>query len=138
MPEDCTFSNVMDSIRCWLGPKTNQNVSCIFVYKLSNGIARGVWSHASMATYTYVLENQSAKVPSHYCIFDSAVTSTATPHSVTNVKLCFAARRAGSRHPRHLGFVFNSRHDAYLTVSQVIVHCSSQLLSLPSCLQLAG
>ncbi|DBA90154.1 TPA: hypothetical protein ACH3X1_003461 [Trebouxia sp. C0004] len=52
----------MGSIRCWLGPKTNQNISSIFIYKLSNGIARGVWSHASMATYIYVLENQSAKL----------------------------------------------------------------------------
>ena len=66
--ENRIFSNIMDSIRCWLGPQTNQNVSCIFIYKLSNGIARGVWSHASMATYIYLLENQSAKVPSHYCI----------------------------------------------------------------------
>lgn len=52
----------MDSIRCWLSPETNQNVSCIFIYKLANGIARGVWSHASMATYIYLLENQSAKL----------------------------------------------------------------------------
>lgn len=137
-PEDRTWSNIMGSIRCWLGPKTNQNVSSIFIYKLSNGIARGVWSHASMATYIYVLENQSAKVPSHCCIPDTAVTSTATSCSVTHVKLCFAARRAGSRHPRHLGSVFSSRHDAFLTVGQEAVHCIRQLLSLPSCLQLAG
>ncbi len=42
---------------------TNRNVSLIFLYKLSNGVARGVWSHASMATYIYLLENNSAKVP---------------------------------------------------------------------------
>lgn len=40
----------------------SRNVWLNFVYKLSNGIARGVWSHASMVSYIYLLEHNSAKV----------------------------------------------------------------------------
>lgn len=40
----------------------NRNVCLTFLYKLSNGIARGVWSHASMVSYIYLLENNSVQV----------------------------------------------------------------------------
>lgn len=42
----------------------NHNVLYTFIYKFSDGIAQGVWSLASMATYIYLLENNSTKVHS--------------------------------------------------------------------------
>lgn len=40
----------------------NHNVLYTFLYKFSDGVAQGVWSAASMATYIYLLENNSTKV----------------------------------------------------------------------------
>lgn len=39
----------------------NHNVLYTLLYKFSDGVAQGVWSAASMATYIYLLENNSTK-----------------------------------------------------------------------------
>ena len=44
------------------GVYCNHNVFYTFLYKFSDGIAQGIWSLASMATYIYLLENNSTKV----------------------------------------------------------------------------
>ena len=62
---------------------TNRNVSLTFLYRFSNATARGIWSHASMATYVYLLEHKSAKVPS---LNDAAnVLAAITDPSADNV-----------------------------------------------------
>ena len=53
----------------------NHNVLFTFIYRFSDGIAQGVWSAASMATYIYLLEHKSTKVSSSLLKRDTSCTN---------------------------------------------------------------
>ena len=53
----------------------NHNVLFTFLYKFSDGIAQGVWSAASMATYIYILENKSTKVRPAFSMAEKCTAS---------------------------------------------------------------
>ena len=94
----------------------NHNVLYTFIYKFSDGIAQGVWSLASMATYICLLENNSTRVHSS-CVAAFLVLSN---HNLETAN-AFAVRWACSGHPGYLCSYFSSsRH-----VPQVVQRCES-------------
>lgn len=58
----------------------NHNVLYTFIYKFSDGIAQGVWSLASMATYIYLLENNSTRVT---CLECDCISGASMMHATT-------------------------------------------------------
>ena len=75
--------------------QVNSNVILTFLYRFSDGIAQGVWSAASMASYIYLLEHRSTKVPHALC------TVSGWPHiAVKSDKLApHAVCRGSTRNP---------------------------------------
>ena len=98
----------------------NHNVLYTFIYKFSDGIAQGVWSLASMATYIYLLENNSTRV--HRLSF--RVVALVLPYHNLETAFVFAVCWACSGHSGYLCSYFcSSRH-----VAQVVYCCESSAI----------
>ena len=104
----------------------NRNVLYTFIYKFSDGIAQGVWSLASMATYIYLLENNSTRVT---CLECDCISGASMMHATTGTARAYAVRWACSGHSGYFcSCVCNSRH-----VQAKVVYCCQSPAAFPHC-----